>query len=213
MRTDELVRMLATGLEPVPPGLARRRWLLALSGGLLAAVLLMLLTLGPLADLAATARVPMFWVKLGMPLALLAIALGTVQRLAIPGAPSSHLLPLLALPVLLLWALAGSVLLSAPPDTRAALVMGETWRVCPALIVGLALPTFGGAVWALRGLAPTRLRLTGFVAGLLAGSVGALVYAFHCPELAAPFVATWYVLGMLLPAAAGALTGPWLLRW
>lgn len=213
MRTDELVRMLATGLEPVPPGVARRRWLLALTGGLAAAVLLMLLTLGLLESIGTTAQVPMFWVKLGMPLALAAIALGTVQRLAIPGADASRMLPLLALPFLFVWGLAGSVLLSVPPDARAALVLGETWNVCPALICGLALPTFGTAIWALRGLAPTRLRLTGFIAGLLAGAVGALVYAFHCPELAAPFVGTWYVLGILLPASAGALAGPWLLRW
>jgi len=48
---------------------------------------------------------------------------------------------------------------------------------------------------------------------LLAGSIGALIYALHCTEMAAPFLATWYVAGMLLPAAAGALLGPRLLRW
>jgi hypothetical protein len=40
-----------------------------------------------------------------------------------------------------------------------------------------------------------------------------LVYTLHCPELAAPFLGLWYVLGMLLPALAGAALGPWLLRW
>ena len=50
-------------------------------------------------------------------------------------------------------------------------------------------------------------------AGLAAGAVGALVYTLHCPELEAPFLALWYVLGMLLPAALGAWVGPRLLRW
>ncbi|HWT72548.1 MAG TPA: NrsF family protein, partial [Oxalicibacterium sp.] len=38
-------------------------------------------------------------------------------------------------------------------------------------------------------------------------------YCLHCPELAAPFVGFWYVLGMLIPTAAGALLGPRVLRW
>jgi hypothetical protein len=66
---------------------------------------------------------------------------------------------------------------------------------------------------ALRSLAPTRLRLAGTAAGLAAGAVGASVYQLHCPELAAPFLGTWYVLGILAPAALGALIGPRLLRW
>jgi hypothetical protein len=31
--------------------------------------------------------------------------------------------------------------------------------------------------------------------------------------MAAPFIGFWYLLGMLIPAAAGALLGPRLLRW
>ena len=43
--------------------------------------------------------------------------------------------------------------------------------------------------------------------------MGAFAYTLHCPELAPAFVAVWYVLGMLIPAAAGALLAPRLLRW
>lgn len=31
--------------------------------------------------------------------------------------------------------------------------------------------------------------------------------------LATPFIATWYLLGMLIPTAIGAWLGPRLLRW
>jgi hypothetical protein len=31
--------------------------------------------------------------------------------------------------------------------------------------------------------------------------------------MAAPFIATWYLLGITLPAVVGALLGPVLLRW
>jgi hypothetical protein len=35
----------------------------------------------------------------------------------------------------------------------------------------------------------------------------------HCPEMAAPFLGFWYILGMLIPTAVGALLGNRLLRW
>ncbi|HPA91994.1 MAG TPA: NrsF family protein [Quisquiliibacterium sp.] len=35
----------------------------------------------------------------------------------------------------------------------------------------------------------------------------------HCPEMAAPFLAVWYVGGVLAVAALGALLGPRVLRW
>ena len=65
----------------------------------------------------------------------------------------------------------------------------------------------------MKGLAPTRPALAGAASGLLAGALGALVYALHCPEMAAPFLGIWYLLGMLIPAVVGAMVGPLLLRW
>ncbi len=65
----------------------------------------------------------------------------------------------------------------------------------------------------MKGLAPTRLALSGAAAGLLAGSGGALVYALYCPEMAAPFIGIWYLLGMLIPTALGAMLGPRALHW
>jgi len=68
-------------------------------------------------------------------------------------------------------------------------------------------------LWALKGAAPTRPAWAGAGAGLLAGTLGTLVYALHCPEMAAPFLAVWYLLGMAIPTAVGAALGPRLLRW
>jgi len=75
------------------------------------------------------------------------------------------------------------------------------------------VPVFAATLWAMKGLAPTRPALAGAAAGLLAGAMAALVYALHCPEMEAPFIGVWYVVGMLIPAAAGALLGPLVLRW
>jgi hypothetical protein len=80
-------------------------------------------------------------------------------------------------------------------------------------VLALSLPAFAGAVWALRGLAPTRLRLAGFAAGVFAGSLGAFGYSFACPEASAAFVAVWYSVGILLSGLLGAVMGPKLLDW
>ena len=93
------------------------------------------------------------------------------------------------------------------------LVLGHSSRVCAFLVTLTALPTLAATFWALRQLAPTRLTLSGALAGLFAGAAGAFVYSFHCTEGAAPFIAIWYTLGIVLTTALGALLGPRLLRW
>ena len=119
----------------------------------------------------------------------------------------------LVLPVVAMGLLAAITLSGTTPPVSMELLFGDTWRSCPFSIALLSIPVLGALLWAMTGLAPTRLALAGGCAGLLAGSIGALIYALHCTEMAAPFLATWYVAGMLLPAAAGALLGPRLLRW
>jgi hypothetical protein len=120
---------------------------------------------------------------------------------------------LLIAPLLAMWALAVVALTGADAQQRAVLFLGQTWDACPLRIAVLSAPVFAAAMWGMRGLAPTRPGLAGAAAGLLAGACGALVYSFHCPELAAPFLGTWYVLGMLIPTALGAIMGPLVLRW
>lgn len=213
MKTNDLVTMLATGVEPVVAGATARRYSLALVWGGLGAMLLMATLLGLRADLAEAARLPMFWVKLGFPICLAVAALYAATRLARPGVSLGRVPAALAAPVIVIWSMAAYALLGAPSDERLALLLGNTWTMCPLLIALLSLPTFAGTFWAMRGLAPTRPALAGAAAGLLAGAVATAVYALHCPEMAAPFLATWYLLGMLAPTVAGALLGPRLLRW
>lgn len=91
--------------------------------------------------------------------------------------------------------------------------MGHSASSCPWSIAFLSLPTFAGALWAMRKMAPTRPAWAGAAAGWLSGAVGALAYTLHCTELSAPFLLTWYTLGMALPAVVGAALGRWVLRW
>jgi hypothetical protein len=115
--------------------------------------------------------------------------------------------------VIAMWVLGVVTLVAASPQNRARLILGHTAGVCPFLIALIAAPLLIALLWVMRSLAPTRLRWAGAASGFAAGSIGALVYTLHCPELAAPFLATWYLLGMLIPTAIGAWLGPRLLRW
>jgi hypothetical protein len=164
-------------------------------------------------DLAATALLPMFWMKVAFSGALAAASTFAAMRLSRPGARLARASIGLAVPVLAMWLLAFFAFAQTEPELWPDMFFGRTWRSCPLLVAMLAVPVFAAVVWAMKGLAPTRLRLAGTFAGLLAGTVGALVYSLHCPELAAPFVGFWYLLGMLIPAFFGLLLGPWLLRW
>jgi hypothetical protein len=104
-------------------------------------------------------------------------------------------------------------LAAASPQDRAQLILGDTAGVCPFLIALLAAPLLIALLWVMRSLAPTRLRWAGAASGFAAGAIGAFIYTLHCPELAAPFLGIWYLLGMLIPTAIGAWLGPRLLRW
>lgn len=213
METDKLIEMLARQAGPVESGAVRRRYGAALGGGGAGALLLMVAFLGIRPDLAQAAREPMFWVKLALPLALLAAALAAATRLARPGMRVGYAAEAALVPVAGIWVLAAAVLYAAAPGERVALVLGSTWSVCPFNIAMLSVPAFAAAFWAMRGLAPTRPALAGAFSGLLAGSVGAAAYCLHCPEMAPPFLGTWYLLGIAIPALAGAVAGPRLLRW
>ncbi|WEK28907.1 MAG: DUF1109 domain-containing protein [Candidatus Pseudomonas phytovorans] len=213
MKTDDLIALLAAGEGPVDRHALTRRFLLALLGGGLAAIVLTVALFGVRGDLAQVAHTPLFWAKLALPGSLALLALWLTQRLARPGVKGGLLWGLMGLPLLLVWLGAAVSLLGVPVDARADLLFGRTWRTCPLNITLLSVPTFIALFWAMRGLAPTRLRQAGAAAGLLAGATATLAYCLHCPEMAVPFWGLWYVLGLLLPTAAGAALGPRFLRW
>jgi len=213
MKTDELVALLAASAGVVEPDATARRYATALGWGACGAMLLMAITLGVRPDLYEAAWLPMFWIKLAFPASLAVGALLAVSRLSRPGVRLGRLPGALVAPVIAMWLLAAFALLGATPLERVELILGSTWKDCLLNVTILSLPVLVAVLWAMKGLAPTHLALAGAAAGLLAGAIGALVYALHCPEMEASFIGVWYVAGMLIPTAAGALLGPRLLRW
>ena len=213
MKTDDLVAMLATGAAPAPRRAAGRRLAIAVLAGMPLSFAILLAEYGVRRDLVQAMFWPMFWVKVLFPLCIAAAAFVTVQRLARPGVPVRRAWIGIAVPVLVVWVLAAMSWFNAPPEERMPLLMGESWRTCAVSIGLMALPVFAAALVALKGLAPTRPALAGAAAGGLAGGVGAAVYALHCMELTAPFLAVWYISGIAVPVVLGAVLGPRLLRW
>lgn len=213
MKTNELIAALAADSHPVQPARAERRFYLKLAGGAVLAIAAVLLLMGARTDLAHASLQPMFWMKLLFPASLATAALVGLRRLSHPGMRLGRVPAAVALPVIALWLVAGLAMLASPSGERLPLVLGQSWRECVVSITLLSVPALGLAFWAARELAPTRLPLAGTAAGLFAGAVAAFAYALHCPEIQAPFLAVWYVLGMSIPTAAGALLGRRLLHW
>jgi len=212
MRTDDLIAQLSSGLEPVKSGAVTRLLAGAAIMGIAGSALLLLVLIGPRHDLASAMAHPGMWTKLAYTFAIAAFGLWLVERAGRPGAEMTRPVMALALPLLAIVLLAG-LQMSAPDANRTGLVMGHSSRVCAALVTLTALPTLAATFWALRRLAPTRLTLAGAGAGLFAGAAGAFVYCFHCTEEAAPFIAIWYTLGIVVVTGLGALLGRSLLRW
>ena len=214
MKTDELVEMLARGAEAVPRHAARDRLLAAVAVGLPLSVLVVSLWFGLRHDLADALREPAMWLKFGVPLAVALAAGLSLRRLASPGVPAGRAWRLGAGAVLALWAMAALQWGGLPEPARADALWGRTWRACPLNIAVVSLPLLVAVMASLHALAaPTRPALAGAAAGLLSGALGAVAYALHCPESGLAFLAVWYVLGMTIVGAVGALLGPRLFRW
>ena len=213
MRTEELVSLLATGSEAIDVRLPLRRFLLAVLAGTGVALLLMSAWLGVRSTLVRDFSSPLFWIKETFCVALSVAGLAAVLRLGRPGARVGRIWIGLAAPVVAIWLLAAWVLLSADQGARAGLILGQTASVCPGRIALISTPLLVALLAALRQLTPTRLQLSGASVGFAAGSMAALVYSLHCPELQPPFLGIWYVSGILIPTAIGAALGQRLLRW
>jgi len=212
MKTDDLVAILADNLKPARRGMVARWLLLGLIIGTALSTFLMMASIGPRPDLDAAMQLKAFWVKFFYTLALVGLGLMLVVRQARASQDSRKPALALALPVAVLMVLA-AIQLSAPNADAASLVMGNTWMVCPWLILMLSLPLTLCLLLVMRQLAPTRLANAGAAAGLLAGAISATIYGFHCPEMSAPFLLIWYTLGIAFSAGLGAVLGPRLLAW
>jgi hypothetical protein len=189
------------------------RLAIGLGVGLLVSMILMLLVLGVRPDIGRAATTAIFWIKGAYTLALAGIAIWAAERLARPAEKAGRRLAWFALPLAAVISLALVQIAAASPQVRNGMIIGSGPGACLKFMILLSLPPFVGLVWAMRGLAPTRLWLTGAVCGIAAGGAGSFVFTFACTESTAAFLAAWYTLGVVAVAVAGALVGSRVLHW
>jgi hypothetical protein len=213
MKTDELIDLLATNLERVEGGELRNTVMIALAIGAAAAFCLVLAMFG-VPTAAPGGEFSLFKIlALAFTLGLVAAGASLLTRSARPGEPTGKLLGLIVLLFLAIFVAALVTFVLTHPAAWGAIVFGQQWAACLVCIPLFAFAPFASLVWALRHGAPTNLVRTGAIAGLVAGALGAAVFAFHHSAGSIPFIAFWYGGPILVCSVVGALLGPRLLRW
>jgi hypothetical protein len=213
MKTEDLITMLATNVEPVDHRQLKRTVGVAVMVGAAVALGAMLLVFGVRADLSATGAVAFLLLKLAFMVALLVPASVYLLRLARPGGERRTPMAVVAAPFVAIVLLAAISLAFAPITYWDDMIVGDRWLECLLSIPVIAIVPFAAIIWALRRAAPTDPVRAGALGGLMAGAVSATGYALHCVDDSLPFVALWYGGTIAICTLAGALLGPRLLRW
>lgn len=213
MKTEDLIAMLSTNVEPVDRWRVPRTIITVVVFGALTAALLVLAMFGARSDLGGSESLPYLSAKLVFTLTVVALSSIYLSRVARPGGERKTSLLVIALPFVAIIGLAAVALAGAPRAHWHASVIGDQWIECLVSIPLIAVVPFALIIWAARQAMPTDLRKAGTLAGLAAGGLSATGYALHCVDDSVPFVALWYGGTIAVCAVAGALLGPRLLRW
>lgn len=213
MKTDDLVAMLSTSVEPVDRRLVVRTVCIAVAAASVFALGIILIGPGIRPDLMTARAFTFLLLKLVFTAVIIGVALIYLTRLARPGGERKISSIMVAMPFIVIVLLAAISLGFAPRSHWDAMIVGDQWLECLLSIPIIAIVPFAITIWAVRRAAPTDLVRTGAFCGLISGGVSAMAYAFHCTDDSLPFVAVWYVGTIVLCIFAGAILGPRLLRW
>ncbi len=213
MKTDELIDMLSTNVEPVKQGRLRKTLVWALVVGGAAAFCVMLATVGFRTGLTDGFLPGYLTLKLLFTLSLIGVGAALLERLMRPGQDGRKLFAFVLLPFIIVVCAGVASLVFGQPMAWGRMIFGMQWATCLLCIPLFAVVPFAALIWALRKGAPTDLTRAGAIAGLVAGALSATAYAFHCPDDSVPFIAIWYGTLVALCGVLGAMVGPRLLRW
>lgn len=212
METEDLIRTLAADAEtPVMP--LGRSLVLGLVPALAISGLLYSMALSPRPHLLTLLTEPRPLFKLVFPLALAGCAGVTLLRLVRPCSDFRLCIAMLAVLALALIGAVISELVMVPRELWEARIMGHYALACSLCIPMLSAGPLVAAFLVMRQGAPEHPALAGAGVGFLASSIGAAIYATHCPDDSPLFLATWYVLAMSCVTALGAVVGARVLRW
>ena len=214
MRTDELINTLVADHAMQPgPKLVRHGLAMAIIAGLAISSALFSLMLEVRPDILSALSTWRFDLKLSVNLVLVIAAAWVALRLSSPTTTPLSAMRALLVPALLLLAAVVYELVTVPSPEWLARAMGINASMCFMSIISLSLVPLMGVIYALLQGAPSSPAVAGAVGGLLAGAVGATVFAMHCTNDSPLFVAIWYALAIGLVATVGLLAGQYVLRW
>jgi hypothetical protein len=214
MRTDELINTLVAdhaarpGPKPVRYGLV-----MAIIAGFAISAALFSITLGLRPDILSALGTWRFDLKLGVNLVLVIAATWVALRLSSPTTNPLSAMRALLVPTLLLLAAVVYELVTIPASAWPSRAMGVNGVMCLANIIFLSVLPLAATIYALRQGAPTSPAMLEAVGGLLAGGLGATVFAMHCTNDSPLFVAIWYVLATGFMSMFGLVVGRQALRW
>jgi hypothetical protein len=212
VRTSELIAALAADPAPKPVHMGVR-FAAALALGLIGALVLYALFVGPRPDIGEAVRTIRFNLKFLDALALALPSLALLFRLERPDARPGALALWLFAPLILLALGVAVELMVVPQSEWLQRLVGQNMRYCTTMIPMMAAPILAALIVAMRAGAPQHPGWTGALAGAAAAGLASLLYASHCPDDSPLFVATWYPLATLVCAGVGALLGKRFLAW
>lgn len=213
MKTDDLIKALAADNATVAPPISRTV-LIALAAGAIAAVFHFGCMLAMRPDFAqAITHNPRFILKFVFTLGLAIPAGLLVLRLSRPDGEAGWPKWMPFVPPALLALAVGYEMVSTPVDHWGVQALGSMPGACMKYIPLLSIAPFFATLYALRHGAPANPAAAGAAAGLLSGAIGAALYATFCVDDSPMFLAIWYVAGIAIVTALGAIIGSRLLRW
>lgn len=213
MKTDDLIKMLSTNVEPTDRSKISRELAGVVLFGAATSITIALLTTGLRSDLENAHTLYFLLLKFAFAGMVVSFGVFYLSRLSRPGGEKMRSPLWATAPLVAFLALAAFALIAAPVVHLRTMIMGTEWLECLISIPVIAVVPFAAVVWFLRRMAPTDLVGAGGVAGVVAGGMSAMGYALHCTDDSLPFIAVWYGGAIVLCALAGAVLGPKLLRW
>jgi hypothetical protein len=213
VKTNELISMLSSQVDPVDTQEVVRNVRIAILIGAAASLLVVVFILGVRTDLDELHAQVFLVAKLAFSLSVVILASHYLVKYIRPGGEFRVRFALTVLPFLAAMIIAAINLATAPRSHWETMVFGSYWLECLIAVPTVAVVPFATIMAAVRLAAPTDLVRTGALAGLVAGGVSATAYALHCMDDLLPFIALWYGGTIVLCTVAGAVLGPKLLRW
>lgn len=209
--TTELINRLTDELKPwcpaCPYDISIRMLLVAALG---TALLLAIIGLRPDIATAVTTLFP-YW-KSGMFIMMGVGALTTGCRLGLPGRGVG-----LFGPAMVIFGITGIFAftigaMATQPDIRFSNLGTNSSMLCLTSVLGLGTILMIVTMFVMRRLAYMRPVAGGMMIGLASGALAAGAYAWHCITADPLYVATWYMLPVVILAIVGALIGRRILR-